>query len=253
VTVRTIEERAGTWLRVVLDRPRGNLLSLEMVRALAAALDTSGPVRKWVTFEGAGDDFCFGAMVQEHTPGLMEQVLPETHALFRGILGLPSLTGALVQGRCLGGGFELALTCDVILAAEDATLGLPEIGLAAFPPAGAALLPLRVGASRATVAAVTGAPGTARAWQEAGLVHAIAPRGGLIESAAQWFDTNLAPRSAVALSTAARASRLALRSIAEPAMAAAEKLYLERVLPTEDAAEGVRAFLDKRVPRWRDR
>jgi cyclohexa-1,5-dienecarbonyl-CoA hydratase len=252
VSVRTIEERGGAWLRIVLDRPRGNLLSLEMVRALMAVLDAQGCARKWVTFEGAGDDFCFGATVQEHVTGPMEHVLPETHALFRRILALPSLTAALVQGRCLGGGFELALTCDVMIASDDAVLGLPEIALGAFPPAGAALLPLRVGASRATATVITGEVTSAAAWRDAGLVHMIAPRGELIDAAGRWFDGYLGPRSAVALSAASQASRLALRSIAVPAIAAAETLYLERVLPTEDAAEGVRAFVEKRAPRWKD-
>jgi cyclohexa-1,5-dienecarbonyl-CoA hydratase len=250
--VRTIEERGGTWLRIVLDRPPGNLLSLEMVRALLAVLDAEAGALKWVTFEGAGDHFSYGAMIQEHIPGPMEHVLPETHALFRRILALPAPTAALVGGACLGGGFELALTCDTIIAAEDATLGLPEITLGAFPPAGAALLPLRVGASRSTSAVLTGQPQSAAAWIRSGLIERVAPRSGLVEAARDWFDATLHPRSTVALAAAAQASRIPLRSMAEPAIAAAEKLYLERVLQTRDAAEGVRAFLEKRAPRWKD-
>jgi cyclohexa-1,5-dienecarbonyl-CoA hydratase len=252
VTVRTIEDYGGSWLRIVLDQPPGNVLSRDMVRGLTMTLDASGSARKWITFEGAGNDFCFGAAVQEHVPGMMERVLPETHALFRRILALPAPTAALVQGRCLGGGFELALMCDVMLAAHDATLGLPEINLGAFPPAGAALLPLRIGASRATASVLTGAPRTAAEWKEAGLVEVIADPGQVIHAARQWFEKHLAPRSRVALAAAAQASRLALRSVAEPAIAAAEQLYLERVLRTSDAAEGVRAFAEKRRPRWKD-
>ena len=252
MSVQTIQERDGAWLRVVLDRSPGNLLSLEMVRALAAALDGAAAGRKWITFEGAGHDFCFGAKIQEHVPGPMEQVLPETHALFRRIMALPAPTAALVHGRCLGGGFELALTCDVIIASEAAVFGLPEIQLAAFPPAGAVLLPLRVGASRAAAAVITGEPLAARVCYEVGLVEQIAPAGELITTAGRWFDAHLALRSSVALGAAAVSSRLALRAIAEPALAAAEKLYLDRVLRTADAAEGVRAFVEKRVPLWKD-
>jgi cyclohexa-1,5-dienecarbonyl-CoA hydratase len=250
--VRTIEERSGAWLRIVLERPPGNLLSLAMVRALTAVLDAERIARKWVTFEGAGDHFSYGAMIQEHVAGPMEQVLPETHALFRRILALPAPTAALVRGACLGGGFELALTCDSIIASDDARLGLPEIALAAFPPAGAALLPLRVGASRSTSAVLTGEAQLAPVWSQIGLIEQIASRARLIDAAREWFDTRLLPRSAVALSAAAQASRIPLRSVAEPALAAAEKLYLERVLPTNDAAEGVHAFLEKRAPRWKD-
>ncbi len=239
-------------MRIILDQPPGNLLSLHMIRALARVLETSARPRKWITFEGAGDNFCFGATIQEHVRGPMEQVLVETHGLFRHILALPAPTAALVQGRCLGGGFELALTCDAVIAVGDAVMGLPEIRLGAFPPAGAALLPLRVGASRAA-AVITGEALSAGEWRKAGLIETLAPPGELIESAGRWFDSHLAPRSAVALAAAATSSRLALRSIAEPALAAAEKLYLDRVLPTADAAEGVRAFIDKRLPRWKDR
>ncbi len=252
--VTTIEERGGGWLRIVLDRPRGNLLSLEMVRALSAALD--GALvrgRKWVTIEGAGDNFSYGAMVQEHVPGPMEQVLPETHALYRQLLALPAATAALVSGHCLGGGFELALACDTVIAAEDASLGLPEVQLGAFPPAGAALLPLRVGASRAASTLLTGAPRTASQWREVGLIEVVAPTGTLLAAAGDWFDTHLALRSAVAVSAAAQAARLTVRAVAEPAIATAERMYLDKVLSTEDAVEGIRAFVEKRAPQWKDR
>ena len=252
--VRTVEEHAGAWLRVVMDDPPGNLLSLEMVRALRAALvESVPPRRKWITFEGEGAHFSYGARIQEHVPGVMEQVLPETHALLRQILALPSATASLVQGRCLGGGFELALACDAILATEDASFGLPEIVLGAFPPAGAALLPLRVGASRAASAVLLGGELDAAAWQKNGLIDVVAPRGALQQAAVAWFRDRLALRSAVGISAAARASRMTLRAAAEPAIRDAEKMYLEEVLPTHDAAEGVRAFVEKRPPHWKDR
>jgi cyclohexa-1,5-dienecarbonyl-CoA hydratase len=251
-SVRTIEERGGAWLRIVLNRPPGNLLSLEMVRALTATLDQQTTRRKWMTFEGAGDEFSFGAMIQEHVPGPMEAVLPETHALFRHVLALPAATAAIVQGRCLGGAFELALACDGIIADDNATLGLPEIHLGAFPPAGVALLPLRIGAARAASSVITGEPRSASAWREAGLIETVAPRGRAVDAARQWFDAHLAPRSAVAVAAAAQASRLVIRTIAEPAIAAAEKFYLERVLPSRDAREGVQAFIEKRPPQWTD-
>jgi cyclohexa-1,5-dienecarbonyl-CoA hydratase len=252
--VRAVEERGGSWLRLVLDRPKGNLLSRDMVRALADAVAAaSQATRKWVTIEGAGEDFSFGAMIQEHLPGPMEQVLPETHALLRQLLGLPVPTAALVQGRCLGGGFELALACDIILASEGASIGLPEVGLAAFAPAAAALLPMRIGTSRAAAAMLTGEARDAAEWRDAGLVTIVGPRGRLLEAAGEWFDRHLAPRSAVALAAGAQASRLTLRTAAEPALAAAERLYLERTLPSHDATEGVRAFIEKRKPKWRDR
>jgi cyclohexa-1,5-dienecarbonyl-CoA hydratase len=252
--VRTIEERNGAWLRVVIDRPPANLLSLDMVRALTPLVrDAAAPLRKWVTFEGAGDHFSYGAKIEEHVPGPMEMVLPEAHALLRHVLQFPCPTAALVQGQCLGGGFELALACDVIVAVQGSSFGLPEIRLAAFPPAGAALLPTRIGTSRATPAILSGAPQPAEAWHDIGLVTVLAPRGGLLRAAGAWFDDHLAGRSAVALSAAARAARRTLRAAAEPAIEELERLYLDEVLTTADAAEGVRAFVEKRPPQWKDR
>jgi cyclohexa-1,5-dienecarbonyl-CoA hydratase len=252
--VGAIEERGGAWLRLVLDHPKGNLLSLEMVRALALSIDRANVSgRKWLTIEGAGGDFSFGAKIQEHVPGPMERVLIETHAVFRRLLALPVATAALVEGRCLGGGFELALTCDVIIAAEDASLGLPEVRIGAFPPAGSALLPVRVGASRAAAAVIGGVARSAAVWHQAGLIEMMAAKGSTAAAAGEWFDTHLAPHSAVALAAAAQASRYVVRAAVEPAMAAAERLYLERVLSTHDAAEGVRAFVEKRAPEWKDR
>ena len=251
--VQTVSARDGSWRRITLDAPRGNLLSLELVRQLGAAIHALESERgiKWLTIEGAGGEFSYGADIQEHTPELMPAVLPETHRVFKRLLAFPAPTAALVEGRCLGGGFELALACDDIIATETAQFGLPEIRLAAFPPAAAALLPLRVGASRATRAIVTGQLQTANYWHEAGLLSMVGDHVGLHDAAAIWFDTHLAPHSAVALSHAVAAARLTLRAPAEAALDAAERDYLGALIKTPDAAEGVAAWLEKREPRWR--
>jgi cyclohexa-1,5-dienecarbonyl-CoA hydratase len=250
--VRAIGERRGAWVRLVLNEPPGNLLSLAMVRALDEALSSAAARRglKWLTIEGEGGDFSYGAKIQEHLPGPMAEVLPATLAVFRRLLSLPSPTAALVTGRCLGGGFELATCCDDILATDDATFGLPGIRLAAFAPAAAAVLPLRVGASRASRAMLTGVTQTPAYWHDAGLLSLVAPQADLLEVAGEWFDQHLAPRSAIALAHAATASRLTLRAAAEPALAEAERLYVEGLLRTADAVEGIEAWLEERPPRW---
>jgi cyclohexa-1,5-dienecarbonyl-CoA hydratase len=250
--VKTVAGRDGVWQRIVLDAPRGNLLSLDLVRQLGQAIHALESARgiKWLTIEGAGGQFSYGARIQEHTPELMPTVLPETHRVFKRLLAFPAPTAALVEGRCLGGGFELALSCDDIIATDTAIFGLPEIRLAAFPPAAAALLPLRVGASRATRAIVTGQSQDARYWHDAGLVSIVGSQANLIDAAATWFDNNLAPHSAAALSHAVAAARLTLRGPAEAALDAAERDYLGGLLKTADAEEGVKAWLEKRPPRW---
>jgi cyclohexa-1,5-dienecarbonyl-CoA hydratase len=252
--VRSVPERNGSWRRIVLNAPRGNLLSLDMVSALRRAISEVNRERglKWLTIEGADAEFSFGAKIQEHLPDEMLEVLPETNALIRQLLAFPAPTAALVDGRCLGGGFELALACDDVIATDQAVFGLPEIRLAAFPPAAAALLPLRVGASRASRAIVTGQLLTATYWNEAGLVSLVAAQSTLLDAAGSWFDAHLAPSSAIALSHAALAARATLSAQALPALDLAESRYLRDVLKTADAEEGVRAFMEKRAPQWKD-
>lgn len=246
------QERDGGWIRLVMNQPKGNLLSLEMVRALRAALaaHAHAPGLKWLTIEGAGGQFSYGAKIQEHLPAPMQTVLPESHGLFRDLLAYPAATAALVSGRCLGGGFELALCCDDIIAAAGSSFGLPEIALAAFPPAAAAILPARVGTSRASRAVLTGDPMDAAYWHEAGLVSVVAPQASVLDAAATWFDRHFAPRSAVGLRYAVEASRLTLRAQAEPALDRAERIYLDGLLKTDDAVEGVQAWIEKRKPNW---
>lgn len=252
--VLSISERAGAWRRIVLNQPRGNLLSLDMVTALGEALRALEADRsvKWLTLEGAAGEFSYGARIQEHTPALMPRVLPATHAVVKQLLAFRAPTAALVDGHCFGGGFELALACDDMLATDTAMFGLPEIRLAAFPPAAAALLPSRVGASRASRAIVTGQVQGSAYWHEAGLVSIVAPQSSLLDAAGDWFDSHLAQRSAVALSYAALAARRTLRAQAEPALDAAERDYLNGLLKSADAVEGVRAWIEKRPPSWKN-
>jgi cyclohexa-1,5-dienecarbonyl-CoA hydratase len=254
VLVETISVRDGAWRRVVLGGSRGNLLSLDLIRALGEQLHALESERgiKWLTIEGSGGQFSYGARIQEHTPDMMRTVLPETHRIIKQLLAFPAPTAALVEGRCLGGAFELALACDDMLATETALFGLPEIRLAAFPPAAAALLPLRVGASRATRAIVTGQSQEAGYWHDAGLLSMVAPQASLLDASASWFDAHLGPHSAVALSHAVAAARLTLRAQAEPALDAAERDYLAGLVKTEDAVEGVNAWLQKRSPNWKN-
>jgi hypothetical protein len=154
---------------LTIHDPKGNIVTAAMVDALRAALESisQNPHLKLVTIEGNGPDFSFGASIPEHLPDQIGHVLPAMHTLIFDLLETPAATAALVRGRCLGGGFELALACDFIFAADNASFGLPEVALGVFPPAAAALLPLRIGAARATGAIVTGAVRSAAEWHSA--------------------------------------------------------------------------------------
>jgi cyclohexa-1,5-dienecarbonyl-CoA hydratase len=252
--VHVSDEAGGTWRRLRLDGPPGHILSLAMVQALTAAVDEAGrrPGLKWLTIEGSRGQFSYGASIPEHLPARMREVLPAMHGLMRRVLDVPVPTAALVDGRCLGGGFELALCCDAIVATTTATLGLPEIKLAAFPPVAAALLPIRVGATRASRAVITGDALPASYWHQAGLVSVVPETATLYEAAFSWFARYLAPRAAVALSHAALAARTVWRPQIERALAENERRYLDELLTSPDAEEGVRAWMEKRQPRWQE-
>ena len=238
-----------------LFHPKGNIVTAEMIGALSQALETiaEDPHLKLVTFEGAGADFSFGASIPEHAPAEIGRVLPEAHALVYALLDLPIVTAALVRGRCLGGGFEIALACDFIFAEESAVFGLPEIALGVFPPAASALLPPRIGTARATSAIVTGQSLPAIDWHRAGLIEAVVADGRLEAEVDRWFDAHLRGKSAAALRYATAAARHGLRQHVRAVLPELERLYLNDLMRTGDAVEGIAAFLEKRVPRWTDR
>ena len=238
-----------------LSHPKGNIITADMVAALTQALDAiaDSPHLKLVTIEGSGADFSFGASIPEHAPGEIQRVLPEVHALIHALLDFPAVTAAVVRGRCLGGGFELALACDFVFAERDAVFGLPEIALGVFPPAAAALLPPRVGLARATSAILTGAARPADDWCRVGLVEQLSEPGAIAADVDRWFEQHLRGRSAAAIRHATAAARLALRQHVRAVLPELERLYLAELMGTADAAEGIAAFLAKRAPRWTDR
>jgi cyclohexa-1,5-dienecarbonyl-CoA hydratase len=246
---------AGTWVSFALRHPKGNIVTADMIGELRTGLGIVGqnPHVKLVTLEGQGPDFSFGASVPEHAPDRIGDVLPLMHQLIVDLLEMPAATAAIVRGRCLGGGFELALACDFVCAATDAVFGLPEIALGVFPPAACALLPARIGAARATSAIVTGRAVSASEWRDAGLIEVLADPDALDAEVERWFTTYLAPRSAVAIRHAAAAARFALLTHVRATLPELERLYLNDLMRTEDAVEGVTAFIEKREPQWKDR
>ncbi|HXG54058.1 MAG TPA: enoyl-CoA hydratase/isomerase family protein [Vicinamibacterales bacterium] len=252
--VRVACNRDRTRATLTLFDGKGNIVTAAMVEALRLALASIGadPHLKLITLEGAGRDFSFGASIPEHAPDRIGAVLPAMHGLIEDLLAAPAVTAAVVRGRCLGGGFELALACDFIFAADDAVFGLPEVALGVFPPAASALLPLRLGASRATRAIVTGDIRPAADWLATGLLELIAPAASLEAVVEQWFETHLASKSAAALRHAAWAARADVVARVSQTLPALERLYLNDLMRTHDAVEGIDAFMHKRPPSWKD-
>lgn len=224
----------------------------ELLQALTEAASDSA--LKLIVLKGAGAQFSYGASVPEHTPDQVDAMLPEFHALLRAMndLALPPLM-ALVQGRCLGGGFEVALGCDLIAATEDAILGCPEIHLGVFPPAGSALLPLRVSAGRAATMLLTGSTVDAAEGARLGLVDlALGETHDPLSAVETWATQSLLRHSAAALRQGRKASRWPWTRAIHEELPRLEKQYLKELMATDDAAEGIQAFLDKRKPSWKN-
>ena len=244
----------GAHVRLTLDRPKGNIVTAALIGELRAALATIRPGGgvKLISLEAAGANFSYGASVEEHVAERIAQVLPELNAAVLDLLRAPAPTLAVVRGRCLGGGFELVLACDMVFAADDAVLGVPEVGLGVFPPAAAAILPMRVGCSRAARAVVAGEALPASWWETSGLIDRVVPSDALDAEVNAWFAAQLAPRSAAALAHAAEAARAALVHTVPALLAGLERQYLDRLMRTHDASEGIAAFIERRVPQWRN-
>jgi cyclohexa-1,5-dienecarbonyl-CoA hydratase len=178
-------------------------------------------------------------------------MLASLHALLGAMLEWPRPILMAVRGQCLGGGLEFALAGNLLFAAPDAQFGQPEMKLGVFAPAASVLLPLRIGQARAEDLLYSGrsidAP-TALAW---GLANEVA--GDPAAAAAAYFDQHLAPKSAAALAHAVRAAREPFADLARARLDDVEALYLEKLMATRDAREGLAAFMEKRAPKWEHR
>jgi cyclohexa-1,5-dienecarbonyl-CoA hydratase len=223
-----------------------------MMAALEVAFQDirNRPELRVMILTAAGPHFSFGASVQEHLPEQVGAMLTRLHSVLGQVLELPLVTIAAVRGQCLGGGFELVLACDFIIAEEGATFACPEIKLAVYPPAAAALLPVRIGASRAAELVLTGAAWTASQAAASGLVVRTAPPGQLEASVEAWIAEHFRQRSAAALRHAVKATRLPMKRALEQDLPRLEDTYLHELMAEPDALEGLRAFLEKRSPRW---
>jgi len=242
----------GKVARVFLADPRPNILDLAMMQDLTEILDGLADRRDLVAvvLGAEGPNFSFGASVPEHLPDQIGRALTGLHGLIGRLLELPAPTIAAVRGQCLGGGLELVLACDLILAEETASLGVPEIKLGVFPPAASALLPLRLGSGRAAALILTGTTWTGTEAAAAGLVTRLALDGDLDSALNAWLGHEFLHRSPVGLLHAARAVRRSSQRAVAEQLPELERQYLDELMAEPDAVEGIRAFLDKREPQW---
>jgi cyclohexa-1,5-dienecarbonyl-CoA hydratase len=242
----------GQIARITMSASKANILDKAMMLGLGAALDELATQKnlKAIVLAGAGAHFSFGASIEEHLPGRIGDTLMHLRNLLLKMAAAPAPMIAAVRGQCLGGGFELALACDLIVAEDSAQFGLPEIKLGVFPPAGAALLPVRIGLAHAAEMVLTGASWTADRAAAAALVNKVFPSGELELNLDAWLESEFLPRSAPALRFAAQAARWPLARALEVDLPALEHVYLDELMQQPDAVEGVLAFLEKREPCW---
>ncbi|MCL2346178.1 MAG: enoyl-CoA hydratase-related protein [Desulfobulbus sp.] len=237
---------------LAINRPPFNVLDIPTMAEINTALDlcSSDLSVRLLVITGVGEKtFSAGVEVADHTPDKVDAMIATFHGIFRRLdrLKVPSI--AAVNGAALGGGLELAIACDLIIAASGAKLGQPEIKLAVFPPIAAVLLPRLVGPARAMEIILGGENFTAEEGKAMGLVNRVFPR----ESFASDLQAFLKPY--LALSGAAlRSARHAIReTVGKPFAAAlerAENIYLQELMVTADAKEGLAAFMEKRPAKW---
>ena len=246
-------DRDGALLRLRLARPKANICDAQMIGALQQALDAHRGQHglRGVLLDAEGPHFSFGASVEEHLAERCAAMLASLHALVLSLAGYPVPVLVAVRGQCLGGGLEIALSAGPIFASPDARFGQPEIKLGVFAPAASCLLGWRMSAVAAEELLWSGRSIDGPAALALGLVQVLADDP---EAAAlAWFDEQLAPLSAAAVACAVTATRAPrLRELRER-LAEVEQLYLERLMATRDANEGLDAFLARRPPVWEHR
>jgi cyclohexa-1,5-dienecarbonyl-CoA hydratase len=240
--------------RIRLHNPPLNVIDLPMTRELQQTLaEIEGRLDiSIILFEGDARAFSAGVDVKAHLPEQVQGMLTSFHTVIRGIVASRKVTIAAVQGACLGGGAELAVVCDMVYTARDATWGFPEIKLGCYPPVAAVALPALVGQKRAAELILTGRQISG----DEAVAIGLANRSARADELATVVDETMSQLQA--MSPAALA--LAKKSIYvwdaihfDKGLARAERIYLEELIATEDAREGIAAFLEKRSPKWSGR
>lgn len=223
------------------------LMMQELRRALAVTGDTSVPI---IVFEGSPSAFSAGVDVAAHAPDTVDEMLTLFHAIINSIVESHKVTVAAVRGHCLGGGAELAMVCDMVITSETATWGFPEIKLACYPPVAVTALSGVVGQKQAADLILTGRSIDGKKAADIGLATQAVP-DSQVESALQEKVNLLSNLSPAALSLTKQAMYHWNAAHFDKGLARAEKIYLQELMKTQDAQEGVNAFLEKRQPKWK--
>lgn len=242
--------------RITLARPPLNILNIAMMNEINQVLNECSQVRDLVAivFDSAPEchNFSAGVAVEEHLEATVYQMLQSFHGIFRALESIARPTIAVVAGSALGGGCELVAACDIVIAGERARFGQPEIKLGVFPPIGSILLPQIIGEKRARELVLTGELIDAAEAARLGLVNHLV-RTTELEQKTRELLSKLRELSSAALESARTALDIGRRRTLGTVLDQVENIYLHDLMKTHDAHEGIKAFMEKRKPVWRNR
>lgn len=243
-------DRDGKLLRLRLARPKANIVDAEMIAALDSALGEhlSNPGVLAVLLDAEGPHFSFGASVEEHMPENCAAMLRSLHELIVRMARSEIPIIVAVQGQCLGGGLEVAMAGHMMFVAPDAKFGQPEIKLGVFAPAASCLLPEKIGPVRAFDLLISGRSISAQEATDWGLANSCDDDPE--KAALAWIDKHITSLSGAALRYAVPAAQKVFADRLEVQLNELEKQYLDGLMATNDAVEGLTAFIEKRPVKW---
>jgi cyclohexa-1,5-dienecarbonyl-CoA hydratase len=252
--VGLIVERRAEICELRLDAAPGNIIDRDVCRAYTEAVSDHGkdPHLKAFLFTAAGKHFSYGASVEQHVKGEVESFLPAFHELFYALMDVGVPTVAAVQGMCLGGAFELAAYCNFLIAEKSSGFAVPEIQLGVLPPVACAILPWRMPGAVAEDLVLTGRRMMAEEAARLGLVTELCEEGELGGATERFLEKRIRPLSGVALRMTHRGVRAPFEKAVRAHIAELERTYLNELMASKDANEGIAAFLEKRKPAWTD-
>lgn len=238
---------------ITLNRPPVNVLNIAMMEEINGVLDAWQGKQdlKALLFNAKGKCFSAGVDVGEHMGDLAPRMIEVFHGMFRRMdrLGIPTV--ASVYGSCLGGGCELAVFCDLVISSDDAKYGQPEIQVGVYPPIAAQIMPRIIGRKAAMELILSGRIISAQEALAMGLINKVVGRDQL-EGATEEFVKPYLKLSAEVLRKARKAVMAGLMDDLEPSLQVIERIYLDELMKTADAQEGLKAFLEKRKPAWKN-
>lgn len=245
-----IEEGLGT---ITLNKPPVNVLNIEMMDEINETLREWVEKRdlKVVLFNAEGKCFSAGVDVAEHMGDLVSKMIESFHGMFRLIDRLGAVTVASVYGTCLGGGCELAIFCDLVIADDTARFGQPEIQVGVLPPIAAQIMPRIIGRKAAMDLILSGRIVSAQEALGMGLINKVVKRDDLPQETEKFIKPYLS-LSAEVLRITKKTIKAGLMDELEPSLKVIEDIYLNELMNTADAQEGLKAFLEKRSPEWKN-